>query len=176
MANSLSQLMTDLRAIPTVLANIGEDHGRVRVKVCRFSTLVAEAAGHQYRLCEMKADDRPLSIKVWNSADAGMTGVDIGIFTPEVGIVGTETLTAIDIDGLVDGATLSSAAAGVEHYGAGTNAVPELVYGKSLWEACIAGPGSRPIVGTLYEIVASVAGNPAGGGDYSFLITYLAGD
>ena len=176
MANTVSQLMSNLRASPVVMSSIGEDHGRKRAKICRFATVSADGAGHQYRLCEMKAHDRITSIKVWNSADAGMTGIDIGIFTPEVAKVGTETLSAIDQDGLTDGQSLASAAVGTELYGVGTNAVAEADYGKQLWEAAPNGPADDPIVGTLYEIVAVVAGNPGGGGDYAFIFEYTAGD
>ncbi len=176
MANTVSQLMSDLLATPTVMASVGEDHGRKRAKIARYSSVVGDAANHQYRLCKLKAHDRITSLRVWCSADAGMTVCDVGIFVPQIGKVGTETLVAVDQDGLADGVALQGALIGIEQYGVGTNAVNELLYGKQLWEACATGPATSPEIGTEYEIVVVVAGNPGGGGNYSWLIEYLAGD
>jgi hypothetical protein len=172
MAATESQIMTNRIADPITKTTVGENHARVRVDVCRLATLAADAAGHLYRLTQLRAHDRILSIQLVNTADAGMTTVDVGIFTPSDS---TTDPVAIDDDGLVVDYDMSSAqATPVEILGTGlTNAAD---FGKALWEYNGGGPANEPTPGTEYEIVANPGGNPAGGGDYTFIIYYTAGD
>jgi hypothetical protein len=139
--------------------------------VARFSTLAAEGAGHIYRLAILDATDRVLSVRVVNTADAGMTTVDIGIWTPSGS---TSDPVVVDLDGLAVDINLSGAqATPIEALGAGnTN---QIDFGKALWEYAPGGPATQPAVGTKYEICAVPGGNPAGAGDYTFTIVYVSG-
>jgi len=165
--------MTNVVADPVTVSNVHVKHARQRVDICRFSTLTADAASHIYRLTKLRAHDVVTSIQYLGTADAALTAVNVGIWTPSDT---TDDPVVVDADGLVDGYDLSSGSdVFVEILGTGTNAGAETDFGKGLWEYCPGGPASDP--GAIeYEICMQVAGNPEGGDNYVFKIEYTAGD
>lgn len=173
MANTRSQLMADFISDPQVMSKIGEQHGRQRVKVARFTTVAGEGIGHIYRLCRMRAHDRLLSIMDVRAADAGMTGIDVGIRTPSKDTVDPVQISAAADQSLVDALSRAAAqATPVEILGTGKTLA--LLLGKPLWE--LAGIATEPVLGAEFELVMIPAGDPAGGGDTALVITYVAGD
>ena len=111
------------------------------------------------------------SIKHIGDADANMTDVNIGIYTPSDSVADP---VAIDDNGLVEALDINASdAVPTEILGTGlTN--PE-DFGKALWEYAAGGPAAEPEVGTEYEIVAEIVLD-AVGSDHTFLIEYTAGD
>lgn len=172
MAATESQLMTNIIADPVVMNDVRQKHARQRVDICRVTAVSGDGAGHLYRLTKLKASDVVTSIKLINTADAGFTDMNVGIWTPSDT---TDDPVVVDADGLVDGYDASSAqATPVEILGTGTGAGAETDFGKGLWEFCPGGPASDP--GQVeYEIVMQSVGDPAGC-DVVVLVEYVAGD
>ncbi len=177
MANTRSDFMTAVLT-PGLTNPVGVSGARKRYRRGSFPTLSAEAAGHIYPIFRVSAHDRIIKIECSNTADAGMTDLNIGVYNAGDWSVADQVLvtgTAADI--LVDGANRAAATTVPTNiFGTGTNAFAESLQGVPLWQQV--GLAAAPTPGTQWDIalVAAGASNPAGGGTYVFEMEYLAGD
>lgn len=176
MANTRSDIITNLLA--GTKNPVGADGSRERYRRCEFPTLAAEAANHLYPLFRVSAFDRILTLNVSNTADAGMTDLNLGAYVAGDWTVADQALVAGTIeDRLVDGANRAAATTQpVNIWGTGTNSFAENLQGLPLWQ--VLGLSTAPAPGTQYDLVLKAAGasNPAGGGVYVFEMDYVAGD
>jgi hypothetical protein len=175
MASTASDLITQFhntdRPGTQGMSRIHQNHGRKRVKQIQVIPVVGDGAGHLYRLARMKAHDAITSIKIANSADAGLTDCNIGPWTPAAD-ASTDPVTLSANDALCDGLNIAAGAAiPAEVLGTGSDpAVTE--FGQRIFE--MAGL-TEPANGTEYEIVMQSVGNPAGCNVF-VQIEYIAGD
>ncbi len=182
MANTTSNIMANVLLGGTGTKNTAsEAGGRVRIKRGTVSSAAADAAGHLYPLARFKATDRLIAIYLNNTADAGWTDMNIGVYAgaadglTTVGDWGSTDQTAVDADILVDGASLALASAGHDELlGTGSNAFAENLEGSMLWE--MAGVASAPAADVQYDVVMESVANPAGGATLGFTILYTTGD
>ncbi len=160
MANARSDWFANVLAKPPVMNSMGSSRAEVKTIRVEVATLVGHGAGHYYPLFRLPAQARLWSLKVSNTADAGLTDCNIGLYqkadwTLADGVV-------IDEDILVDGANIAAASGvAVERLGAGTTAYAEGLEGKPLWQ--VAGVAADPGAGVEYDIALRSVGDPAGG-------------
>lgn len=177
MANSRSDVAANSLTKPPTLNAIGASHGQKRYRRASVATQAADAANHFYVLFRgVSAFDRILKLDISNTADAGMTDLNVGAYVSGDWTVADQSLVAGTIeDILVDGANRAAATTQpVNIYGTGTNAFTEDKQGLPLWQQL--GLSAAPAPGTVYDIAMRSIGNPAGGGTYVAEMEYLAND
>lgn len=174
MANTRSDLITNLFA--KVANPLGQNGSRVRYRMAAVGTSSGHPANHLYVMFRVLATDRVISLNISNTADAGMTDLNVGAYVAgdwtladQVVVPGTAE------DRLVDGANRAAATTQpVNIWGTGTNAFAESLQGRPLWQQL--GLAAPPQPGTEYDICIRSVGDPAGGGTYVAEMLYVAGD
>lgn len=168
MANTRSDIITSLLATPPLMVNTMMFGGRKKYARAEFPTLAAEAANHFYPLIRIPADWCIIKMEVSNTADAGMTDLDVGPYVAgNWNLADQAVITGSTLDKFVDGANRAAATTQpVNIWGTGTNSFAENLQGKPLWVQ--AGLATQPTPGTVWDIVLKAVGasNPAGGGIY----------
>lgn len=176
MANTRSDLIANI--IAGTKNAVGTDGSRVRYRRAQFSTSAAEAANNLYPLFRASAADRIIDMNVSNTADAGMTDLNVGAYNiGDWSVADQAVVTGTVEDRLVDGANRAAATTQpVNILGTGTNAFGEALQGTPLWQ--MLGLAAAPPPGTQYDIVLKAAGasDPAGSATYVIESTYIAGD
>ena len=162
MANTLNDIFTNNLATRREWNSIGVVGSQVLCQVSTTTVAAADAAGRLYPLFRLPAQARILNLAPSNTADAGLTDCNVGVYPKTNWSAGDGT--AISADVLVDGESLAAAsfasAGPTNRLGKGTNGLAENLYMKPLWQ--VAGVSADPGPGVEYDIVMQSVGDPAG--------------
>lgn len=168
MSNTRSDVLANILATPPVMSNVMMFGGVKTYARAQFSTSAAEAANHFYPLIRIPAHWCIIKAEVSNTADAGMTDLDVSVYNAGDWTTADQALVSgIAVDKFVDGANRAAATTvPVNIWGTGTNSFTEDLQGKPLWQQ--AGLATQPTPGTVWDVVLKAVGasNPAGGGIY----------
>lgn len=183
MANTRSDVMANRLAQPAVINSVRKQKQRVYSKRSVVVSVAGDGAGHLYVLDRFSAFDTILALYMNNTADAGWTDMNIGVYAGDADgqtsagdwTVADQTLITSCQDIIVDGANRAAASAGHDElFGTGTNGIAETLEGLPLWEMC-ATVSAKPKQGTQYDLVMQSVGDPAGGGTAVIVVLYGAG-
>jgi hypothetical protein len=175
MANTPSDLITNIYARPRVLNKVSRAHGALYGAVATTAVLAADVDARIYPVVRLPADARIWALFVANSAIAGGTDYDLGVYN--AGDWTQADQAAKDADILVDGISMATArdemidpaqvlAAAIGSIfnclGQGTNAITGIQMFRELWEH--AGDAAEPQAGTEYDLAwtANTVGTAAG--------------
>lgn len=184
MANTRSDVMALRLGDPATLLSVRKSHGRVHMRRASAVSVAGDGVGHLYVLERFSAFDVLLFAYCNNTADAGWTDINVGVYAGDADgqtsagdwTVADQTLITSCQDIIVDGANRAAASAGHDElFGTGTNGIAENLEGLPLWEMC-ATVSTKPKGGTQYDLVAQSVGDPAGGGTMVWTFFYTAGD
>lgn len=174
MANTLNDIFTNNLATRREWNSVGVHGATVLCDVSTTTVAAADAAGRLYPLFRLPAQARILSLIPSNTADAGLTDCNVGVYPKTDWSLADGTTILADI--LCDGENLSAAsfasAGPTSRLGKGTNGLAENLYMKPLWQ--VAGVAADPGPGVEYDIVMQSVGDPAGC-TMIWVITYTAG-
>lgn len=175
-ADTHSTTLTNLEADPLVVADIRNQHGRLRIKTETVAIAAADDDTSTYRFFRVKSSDSIKSLQLVTSADVTSgTDFDLGLYTIDSG-------SAVDADLYADGISLATQ----------VPAVPHVVATASYLE-CRFGDASTAVVGDInnqvwedlgltsdpglqYDVV--LTGNTVGSAAANVTLTmlYTAGD
>lgn len=143
MANSNSNIITDLDASPSRKVKVGKLGGRIRCAVDSFEVLGADidADGDTVKLCRLPSNAIPLSVVMHYDALGTNSAFNVGLYTTDG--------TLVDEDAFASAETTSAAGGTTANLLAEAGAVPVAMIGKELWEW--AGAAADP--GGHYDIV-----------------------
>lgn len=174
MANTLNDIFTNNLASRREWNSIGTVRAHQLVQVSTTTIPSTDGAGRLYPLFRVPAQARIVSLIPSNTADAGLTDCNVGVYPKTDWSAGDGT--AISVDCLCDGEDLhlASFASGgpANRLGKGTNGLAENLFMKPLWQ--VAGVSADPGAGVEYDIVMQSVGDPAGC-TLIWVITYTAG-
>ena len=105
MANHDSTTVTNLEASPSVVADVAQIYGKLRVMEETFEIEAADNDGDTFTLFPVPLDARISDVKVLNDAITGGTNYDIGFYLITAGNLGA----VVDADIIADGIDFSSA-------------------------------------------------------------------
>jgi hypothetical protein len=166
MANLLTTTITNLDASPSVVPNVRDSHGRVMGKVETYAVAAADDDADVIRFFRVNAQDRILSIKIFNDAITAGTDYDVGIYAINAGAV-------VDADCYADGLDLSSASTtGVEARFNDTTTANINLAKQAVWED--AGVATDP--GNIqYDLCLTANAIGSSAGDITIQIQYPSG-
>ena len=131
MANNDSTTVTNLEATPSSVGSSAFMYGKTRVMTETFEIAAADNDGDTYTFFPVPLDACILDLEVVNDAITGGTDYDFGFYL----ITDNDLGAVIDVDILVDGATMASArAAWTSLLFSGTGAKDQGAVTTKLWE------------------------------------------
>lgn len=173
MANTLSDILGNALASPSVPNDVRIDHGNLRVKVAEVAVAAADNDGHIYPLARFKATDRIIQAYLTNTAITSGTAYDLGVFA--AGNWNDADQSAIDADCLFDGQSMATARdIWTNLIGAGTNAPNAGEFADPLWSQ--AGVAAEPEAGTRYDVALTGATVGSAAGTIQVAFLYVTGD
>ncbi len=160
-----STTITNLDASPSVIPNVRDSHGRVMCSIETLETATADTAGQIYRFFRVNAQDRILSIKLFNDAITTGDDLDIGIYN----ITSTSSGAVIDANCYADDIAGDSAIDGVEER---FEALDINTVKQAVWEdaGVAADPGN-----IQYDLAVTINGDVNSASTITLHVLYLAG-
>lgn len=172
MANTLSDLFANILSKPNV-KNDSVLHGR---PIWQAQAVILSAntdiAGQLYPLFRLSAFARLISLGFANTADAGWTSIEVGVWPKNDFTVSDGTAISATI---LVGTTLDAhlAQKGMKQVlGTGTGSYAPNLEGTPLWQQI--GVSAAPAPGTEYDIVMTSVAQPSGGGTMVWRASYVA--
>ena len=176
MANTRSNAMANLLAKPPTMNPAQLIGGRMRSKIVEVVLDNTEAAGHLMVLARFKKNDKIVSVKAAHPAIAGLTDLNVGLWTAVDWTLADGT--AINADQYWDGVTFAVGKGGFHDYAGAAavagNARTAAEMDNLVWQD--AGAASLEAARDEYDLVGQCVTDPGAAATVAFQIEYMAGD